>query len=497
MKLFARFTKVEEQPDGTLQVEGVASSEAIDADGETVLASAMKAAIPDYMRFPAVREMHQLKAAGKTLTMTVGDDGKTYAATKVVDSEACKKVKEGVYAGFSIGGKVLQRSASDPKVIEALSLTELSLVDRPANPDAVISLWKADAMPETKPQRPFVQLATLVEKFKKGDVQLDDAEKRALDIVRVLAPAPIAKAALAGAAKIAADARACAEMCIECAKSCIDGAMTTEWHGYSCADAVSMCIACARACLQCAEAMDVEASEKAATAELKKGLEAVTGSAEKAQLLAKAAPPPAATSAAPAAAPAPAATKEPAVPTPPAAAEPKSEIEKALEKVKQELEEKLAKARAEREQSAAAQTAGHEALKKALELGEQIKKQREDDATQEKQLSDAIAELNKKYDAEVEKVAAETAELRKIAAAATEQAQKTNALNEQLVQELAKRPKGVTRVVPISKAADNETADEPKEPADPKDPVALMKAVHARGPSLDLTARLAATRSTD
>jgi hypothetical protein len=56
------------------------------------------------MKFPALREMHQPLAAGKTIAADVAEDGCTYITAKVVDPVAIKKVKEGVYAGFSIGG---------------------------------------------------------------------------------------------------------------------------------------------------------------------------------------------------------------------------------------------------------------------------------------------------------------------------------------------------------------------------------------------------------
>jgi len=61
----------------------------------------------------------------------------------VVDDEAWKKVVEGVYKGFSIGGFVTARDAADPKAITGVDLAEISLVDRPANPDAVFSVFKS------------------------------------------------------------------------------------------------------------------------------------------------------------------------------------------------------------------------------------------------------------------------------------------------------------------------------------------------------------------
>ena len=144
MKLFGEFAKVEAQDDGTLRVEGYASSEAVDSDGETIQASAMKAAIPDYMAFGAVREMHQPLAAGTALEMAVEDDGRTRFVAHVVDPVAVKKVKAGVYKGFSIGGKVTGRDPLAKTTITGLRLTEVSLVDRPANPAAVLTMYKAD-----------------------------------------------------------------------------------------------------------------------------------------------------------------------------------------------------------------------------------------------------------------------------------------------------------------------------------------------------------------
>jgi len=145
MRIYGEITKVEAQDDGTIKVFGTASTGAIDDADETVLPDAMKAALPAYMRFGALREMHGLTAAGATLSAEVGEDGATRIAAHVVDPVAVKKVQHGVYKGFSIGGKVLGRDPSDRKVITKLKLNEISLVDRPCNPEAVIDMWKADA----------------------------------------------------------------------------------------------------------------------------------------------------------------------------------------------------------------------------------------------------------------------------------------------------------------------------------------------------------------
>ena len=151
MNFYGEITKVEAQDDGTIKVFGTASSGAVDDADETVTPDAMKAALPGYMRFGALREMHGLTAAGATLSAEVGEDGVTRIVAHVVDPVAVKKVQLGVYKGFSIGGKVLSRDPADRKVITKLKLNEISLVDRPCNPDAVIDVWKADLAEPSAP----------------------------------------------------------------------------------------------------------------------------------------------------------------------------------------------------------------------------------------------------------------------------------------------------------------------------------------------------------
>lgn len=150
MRLYGAIQKIEPQNDGTVRVYGIATSEAVDEQGEIVRADAIRAAIPDYMRFPALREMHQLSAAGSTLEAEVCEDGTTRIVAHVVDPVAVAKVRNQVYRGFSIGGRVTQREAGNPKTITGLVLNEISLVDRPANPEAIFDCWKA-AMPPDAP----------------------------------------------------------------------------------------------------------------------------------------------------------------------------------------------------------------------------------------------------------------------------------------------------------------------------------------------------------
>jgi len=160
MQLYGAIQKVEPQDDGTVRVHGIASSEVVDDQGEIVRADAMRGAIPDYMRFPALREMHQLSAAGTTLEAEVGDDGTTRIVAHVVDPVAVTKVRNQVYRGFSIGGRVTQREPGNPKAITGLVLNEISLVDRPANPEAIFDCWKASTMSDPPRGEAAPRLAT-------------------------------------------------------------------------------------------------------------------------------------------------------------------------------------------------------------------------------------------------------------------------------------------------------------------------------------------------
>jgi HK97 family phage prohead protease len=123
-------------------VYGYATTEARDSQGEIVTRAAIEAALPAYMEFANVREMHQLSAVGVVKSADLDGKGLRLQA-KVVDDDAWTKVKEGVYKGLSIGGRVTQRDAVNKALITGVELTEISLVDRPANPEALIDAYKA------------------------------------------------------------------------------------------------------------------------------------------------------------------------------------------------------------------------------------------------------------------------------------------------------------------------------------------------------------------
>lgn len=140
MNIFKAYAPISKVDDDQRMVFGYASTDTKDSQGDVVKIDAIEKALPDYMRFANIREMHTMSAVGVAKSAEVDEKG-LYIGAKVVDDAAWLKVKEGVYKGFSIGGKALKKSNG---IIEELKLTEISLVDRPANPECVIDTWKAE-----------------------------------------------------------------------------------------------------------------------------------------------------------------------------------------------------------------------------------------------------------------------------------------------------------------------------------------------------------------
>lgn len=138
--IFVPLAKVDEKQ---RMVWGWASTERKDLQGEIIKSDAIKKALPDYMEWANIREMHRASAVGIAKEADVrpmgnGEDG-LWLGAKIVDDDAWTKVEEGVYKGFSVGG---ERLAKVGKEITEIRLVEISLVDRPANPDCKIEVVK-------------------------------------------------------------------------------------------------------------------------------------------------------------------------------------------------------------------------------------------------------------------------------------------------------------------------------------------------------------------
>lgn len=135
LHVFVPFETIERKEDGAYLVEGYAFvNEVVGGEGGIRLKrSAMEAATPDYLKYGAIREMHQPIAAGTCLQATWDEKGCRLRA-EIVDDAAIKKIERKVYKGFSVGvNPKLMRG----KEVEECEWPETSLVDRPKDPDAL------------------------------------------------------------------------------------------------------------------------------------------------------------------------------------------------------------------------------------------------------------------------------------------------------------------------------------------------------------------------
>jgi len=161
MNLFVPITKIDASK---RLVYGVVTAEAPDVSGEVCDYASTK---PLYQKwsdafasatagksFGNLRAMHGNVAAGKLVDIAFNDAQKRIEICgKVVDDAEWQKVEEGVYTGFSQGGRYLKRWP-DPNAPDLVRYTaeplEVSLVDHPCLPEATFTVVKADGSTELR-----------------------------------------------------------------------------------------------------------------------------------------------------------------------------------------------------------------------------------------------------------------------------------------------------------------------------------------------------------
>ena len=136
-------------------VTGVATAETPDRSGEIFDYASSKpyfekwsaeaAAASGGKSLGAVRAMHGSVAAGKLTDIAFDDDAKRVTVcAKIVDDDEWRKVQEGVYTGFSQGGRYVKRWADPDSGLTRYTAEphEISLVDLPCVPDATFDVIK-------------------------------------------------------------------------------------------------------------------------------------------------------------------------------------------------------------------------------------------------------------------------------------------------------------------------------------------------------------------
>jgi hypothetical protein len=161
MKIFVPITKVDA---AKRLVYGVVTAEKPDVMGEVCDYASTKpfyqkwsqnfASATDGKSLGNLRAMHGHVAAGKLVEIAFNDEAKQVEICgKVVDDAEWQKVEEGVYTGFSQGGRYLKRWP-DPDQPALMRYTaeplEVSLVDHPCLPEATFAVIKADGSTELR-----------------------------------------------------------------------------------------------------------------------------------------------------------------------------------------------------------------------------------------------------------------------------------------------------------------------------------------------------------
>ena len=133
-------------------VVACASSDTVDRQNDMIPFDVMKATFEKYFPIMSVRFMHQPKPVGKLLKWWAEEDTHRVMVEILLSKsrdgqDALTQIKEGIIRGLSIGGRAIDWIYKGAvRVIQKLTLTEVSLCDVPANPSALITLLKFDAM---------------------------------------------------------------------------------------------------------------------------------------------------------------------------------------------------------------------------------------------------------------------------------------------------------------------------------------------------------------
>lgn len=153
------------QEDGTLLVTGVASDSSLDRDLQIADPAWLNTAMPMWFREGGnIREQHDKhKAAGVATEYQVTDQGQHVITAHIVDPVTVTKVENKVLRGFSFGARnarvTVDKAAAGGRIVDG-QIYEVSVVDRPANPAAVLTIAKADSAGDLQ----LVEKPELVEK---------------------------------------------------------------------------------------------------------------------------------------------------------------------------------------------------------------------------------------------------------------------------------------------------------------------------------------------
>lgn len=147
--------KSQEQPDGSILIEGMASTTGMDRVGDIILSDAWTKSngLTNYKRNPIVLFNHDYsKPIGKSIQIHASEEGLFIKAMiSKASGDVGNLIKDGVLGAFSVGFRIKDATydkTTDGFVIKDAELFEVSVVSIPANQEAVFSLSKSFDKPE-------------------------------------------------------------------------------------------------------------------------------------------------------------------------------------------------------------------------------------------------------------------------------------------------------------------------------------------------------------
>jgi hypothetical protein len=178
-----------------MTVYGKATDDSLDIDQQICDGDWLKRAMPAWFKSGGnIREQHSNIAAGVAKEYEAKADGH-YIGVLVVDPVSVKKVDAGVLKGFSVGIKnprvVRDSKAANGRIVDG-QIVEVSLVDRPANPNCQLVLAKS-----VDGEKDLVQVEELHEKEVTDENNLiqsennSEKESDAMDTTTVSVPKSI------------------------------------------------------------------------------------------------------------------------------------------------------------------------------------------------------------------------------------------------------------------------------------------------------------------
>jgi len=147
--------KASGEADGSILIEGMASTTTMDRVGDIIQADAWTktGGLTNYKKNPIVLFNHQYsKPIGKAVDLHVSPEG-LYIKAKIskASGDIGELIKDGVLGAFSVGFRIKDAEYDDKTegfIIKDAELFEISVVSIPANQEAVFSLAKSFENPE-------------------------------------------------------------------------------------------------------------------------------------------------------------------------------------------------------------------------------------------------------------------------------------------------------------------------------------------------------------